>query len=161
MIDKNEHFHLQSTPLRQRLDRGQWVESNCPKRDVYITIPRLTGILPNLISIPKLKQMCDCWLSVWSPYICLRSCSKECFPSVNISFANISCEIKNICFHYNYVKTKAYLESVKKCVYNNVLAILTTDIETRLKIQKLKRLVGMPYILTNLSTMIAVSTIDS
>ena len=28
VIDKNEHFHLQSTPLRQRLDRGQGVESN-------------------------------------------------------------------------------------------------------------------------------------
>ena len=28
IIDKNEHFHLQSTPLRQRLDRGQRLESN-------------------------------------------------------------------------------------------------------------------------------------
>ena len=28
VINKNEHFHLQSTPLRQRLDRGQGVKSN-------------------------------------------------------------------------------------------------------------------------------------
>ena len=28
VIDKNEHFHLQSTPFRQRLDRGQGIESN-------------------------------------------------------------------------------------------------------------------------------------
>ena len=28
VTDKNEHFHLQSTPLRQRLDKGHGVESN-------------------------------------------------------------------------------------------------------------------------------------
>ena len=28
VTDKNEHFHLQSTPFCQRLDRGQGVESN-------------------------------------------------------------------------------------------------------------------------------------
>ena len=42
---------------------------------------------------------------------CLRSCSKEGFKAVNISFTNIPCEIQNTCNHYNYVKTKAYLES--------------------------------------------------
>ena len=39
----------------------------------------------------------------------------------------------NTCDHYNYVKTKAYVESLKS-VCNHVLAILTNYMETRLKI---------------------------
>ena len=50
---------------------------------------------------------------------------------------------------------------LKEDACNNVFAILTTYLETRFKIQKLKRLVGMPYVLINLCTMIAFSTIDS
>ena len=50
----------------------------------------------------------------YSPYsrnnctTCLRTCSKEGFKVVSISIA-----IMNTCDHYNYVKTKAFVETLK------------------------------------------------
>ena len=63
----------------------------------------------------------------WSLYSCnnCRTCLRSCFKAVDISYANISCANMNTYDQYNYLKTNAYLESLKR-VFNHVLAILTT-----------------------------------
>ena len=45
----------------------------------------------------------------------------------------------NTCDHYNYVKTKAYAESLEKRVCKHVFAILTTYGETRGDVCKSKK----------------------
>ena len=62
---------------------------------------------------------------------CLRACSKEDFKikAVNISIANIFCE--SIRYYYYEVEIKSYLNSLKS-MFENLIAILTTYMETRL-----------------------------
>ena len=64
---------------------------------------------------------------------CFRRCSKENFKAVNTSIANISCEqwihVVIILFEDQGIR-----EKLKKRVCNHVLAILTTYMETMLKL---------------------------
>ena len=66
----------------------------------------------------------------WSPYscnnrrTCLLSCSKEGFKAINISIANIPCEIWISPTITHYVKTKKYMEMLKNVSLNMCLRSL-------------------------------------
>ena len=69
----------------------------------------------------------------------------------------------NTCEHYSYVKTKAYVESLKDVLANNVLVILTTYRESGLQkrsIRHLQQLKEKTYLENLVLSIIAIDEIN-